>query len=69
MKFQVITPVSKEVRLEFSTHVVCWRGKRFLGIIPTSAGTDHRLVAMEMDLCLQLVPQLVMCRSFHVTAQ
>lgn len=45
------------------------RREGLLGVAAASARTDHRLVAMEVDLGLQLVPQLVVGRSFHVPTQ
>lgn len=47
-----------------------WRGGEFfLAVGPSSARSDDCLVAMKMNLCLQLVPQFVMLRTSHVSTQ
>jgi len=45
----------------------CWQ----LAVVAdsSSARPHHRLMSMQMDLSLQLVPQLVMLWALHATTQ
>lgn len=40
-----------------------------LGVAATPARSDDSLVAVQVNLCLQLVPQLVVGRAFHVPTE
>ena len=46
-----------------------WNWQFLLAEVPAPARPDDSLVPVEMDLCLQLVPQLVMLCTTHVSAQ
>lgn len=45
------------------------RGKRLFRVIATSTGSDDGLMAVKMNLCLELVPQFVVRWPLHVSAQ
>lgn len=52
-----------------NTYMTDGRRKRPLGIIAASTRSDDGLVAMEVYLCFQLIPQLVVRRPLHVAAE
>lgn len=66
-----ITQSSDRVCLlgRLNTYMTDGRRKRPLGIIAASTCSDDSLVAMEVYLCFQLVPQLVVRRPLHVAAE
>lgn len=51
------------------TYVTDGGRNRSLGIVAASTRSDDGLMAMEVDLCFQLVPQLVVGGAFHVTTE
>lgn len=53
----------------WKTYMTDRRRNRSLGIVAASTCSNDGLVAMEVDLCFQLVPQLVVGGAFHVTAK
>lgn len=52
-----------------NTYMANGRGKRPLGVVAAPARPDDGLVAMEVDLGFQLIPQLVVRGPLHVAAE
>lgn len=55
--------------LIFSTYMSWWCLHWSFEIIATPTRSNDGLVAVKVYFCLQLIPQLVVSRSFHVPAQ
>lgn len=51
------------------TYMSHWGGQRLLWVTASSACPDDRFMAVEVDLCLQLIPQLIMGGSLHISTQ